>query len=186
MERPARNRVVINTGGHKRPRPKSYRAPASRSREGVVAISVIVAAALGTFAALFITSRPYDPMTSTFDTQQTIPLGPLSLASPSPKASVSPTAAGTPGAAASESPAGGEANAPPPDDATIQAQIEKALSSDATLSQSDVSTLVEGGHVTIVGSVRSTEIKQRVERAVRSVKGVTAIDNQLVILEPTP
>jgi BON domain-containing protein len=184
MKSPARNRVVINTGGHQRHRPTSYRGPAPRRREGVVAISVIAAAALGTFAALFITSRPYDPMTSTFEAQQTIPQGPLSLASPSPKPSVSPTATGTPGPAASEAPAGGESNQPPPDDATIQAQIERALSGDSALSQLDVSTIVEGGHVTIVGSVRSAELKQRVERVVRSVKGVAAIDNQLVILEP--
>jgi hypothetical protein len=149
-----------------------------------VALSVIIAAALGTFAALFITSRPYDPMTSTLEAQQTIPQGPLSLASPSPKPSVSPSASATPSASAGES-AGGETNAPTPDDATIQAQIEKALA-DSGLSQLDVSTMVEGGHVTIVGSVHSTELKQRVERLVRSVKGVTAIDNQLVILEPTP
>jgi BON domain len=186
MKHPARNRVVINTGGHQRHRPQSYRAAAPRSREGLVAVSVIVAAALGAFAALFITSRPYDPMTSTLEAQQTIPQGPLSLASPSPKPSVSPTATGTPGAGASESPAGGESSPPPPDDATIHAQIEKVLSGDAALSQLDVSTIVEGGHVTIVGSVSSAEIKQRVERVVRSIKGVAAIDNQLVILEPTP
>jgi BON domain len=185
MKRPAGNRVVINTGGHQRHRP-TYHAAAPRRREGVVAISVIAAAALGTFAALFITSRPYDPMTSTLEAQQTIPQGPLSLASPSPTPSVSPTATGTPAAAASESPAGGESTPPPPDDATIQAQIERAFSGDSALSQLDVSTIVAGGHVTIVGSVHSAELKQRVERVVRSVKGVAAVDNQLVVIEASP
>jgi len=73
-----------------------------------------------------------------------------------------------------------------PDDAVIQADIEKALASDATLAKLDVSTIVEAGRVTMVGSVRSREIRQRVEKAVRSVKGVNSVDNQLVVLESTP
>jgi osmotically-inducible protein OsmY len=50
----------------------------------------------------------------------------------------------------------------------------------------DVSTLVEGGKVTIVGAVKSPELKQRVEKAIQSVKGVTSVDNQLVVTEATP
>ena len=49
-----------------------------------------------------------------------------------------------------------------------------------------MSTLVENGKVTIVGSVKSAEVKQRVERTIRSVKGVIAVDNQLVITEASP
>ncbi|HVS21789.1 MAG TPA: BON domain-containing protein, partial [Pyrinomonadaceae bacterium] len=77
----------------------------------------------------------------------------------------------------------GPANA---DDAAIQAQIEKTFAADATLSKLDVSTLVENGKVTVVGSVRSSDLKQRVEKAVRSVKGVVSVDNQLIITEATP
>ena len=73
-----------------------------------------------------------------------------------------------------------------PDDASIQSQIEKILASDPVLSQLDVSTLVESGKVTVVGSVHSPDMKQRVERAVRSVKGVSSVDNQLVVTQATP
>jgi len=73
-----------------------------------------------------------------------------------------------------------------PDDATIQSNIEKALASDPVLAALDVSTLVESGKVTVVGSVKSPELRQRVERAIRSVKGVSVVDNQLVITEATP
>ena len=73
-----------------------------------------------------------------------------------------------------------------PDDAAIQADIEKGLASEAALARLDVSTLVETGRVTIVGSVRSPELKQRVEKVVRAVKGVSGVDNQLVVLESTP
>ena len=73
-----------------------------------------------------------------------------------------------------------------PDDAGIQSQIEKVLASDPALSKLDVSTLVENGKVTIVGSVKSSDLKLRVEKAVRSVKGVVRVDNQLVVSEATP
>ena len=63
---------------------------------------------------------------------------------------------------------------------------EKALNADPALAAVDVSTLVENGKVTIVGSVRSTELKQRAERLIRSLKGVSGVDNQLVITQATP
>ena len=72
------------------------------------------------------------------------------------------------------------------DDATIQSEIDKTLASDSALANLDVSTLVENGKVTIVGSVKSLELKQRVAREIRAIKGVTSIDNQLVVAESTP
>ncbi len=72
------------------------------------------------------------------------------------------------------------------DDATIQAEIDKLIVSDATFSKLDVSTIVEGGKVTLSGSVKSIDLKQRVEKVVRSVRGVTSVDNQLAITEATP
>jgi hyperosmotically inducible protein len=150
-----------------------------------VALTVIGAAALATFVALFITSRPYDPMNSTIAPLQTVPAGSLvTQPSPKPSASVSPLLQPTQAPAAGQSPE--PAGETVPDDAGIQAQIERTLASDSTLSNLDVSTLVEGGKVTIVGSVRSTDLKQRVEKALRSIRGVTTVDNQLVVTEATP
>lgn len=155
-------------------------------REGLVAISVIAAAALATFIALFLTSRPYDPMNSTVVPQQVIPEGPAVM-QPSPKQSPTPTPQSTPSPSPRQSPEPTvEATVTIPDDASIQSQIEKLLASDAVLSQLDVSTLVESGKVTLVGSVHSPDMKQRVERAVRSVKGVISVDNQLVVTQATP
>lgn len=179
-----RNRIVVETqSGRHLAAGRSY-PPRRKTGEGWIALSVIAAAAVATFIALFITSRPYDPMNSTFDAQQTIPQGPL--ASPSAKASPSPTPQGAATAAAQETPEPATETPKPPDDAAIQAQIEKSLGSDSALAPLDVSTIVEGGQVTIVGSVRSNELKQRVERNVRSIRGVSAVDNQLVVIESTP
>src|SRR5258706_15210365 len=61
-------------------------------RAGIVALSVIGAAALATFIALFLTSRPYDPMNSTLTPGQTVPAGSLALGpSPKPSATISPS-----------------------------------------------------------------------------------------------
>lgn len=153
-----------------------------------MAVSVIAAAALATFVALFLTSRPYDPMTSTVAPQQVVPQGPIATPSARPSATTSPSPQLTKSSTAEQSPTPGAdpANTTVPDDATIQSQIDRALASDPTLSKLDVSTLVEGGKVTIVGSVKSTDLKQRVEKAIRPIKGVASVDNQLVIPEATP
>jgi len=181
------NRIVIETpttrnqrGAHPR-----GRQPGVRSREGVVALSVIGAAALATFIALFLTSRPYDPMNSTLAPVQTVPAGSLAL-QPSPKPSPTISPAPQPNKAAAPSPEPASDTTTAPDDAGIQSQIERTLASDPILSKLDISTLVEGGKVTIVGSVRSTDLKQRVEKVLRSVKGVNSVDNQLIITEATP
>ncbi len=184
-----RSRIVIETPTARQPR--SARSAGRRprpGREGVVALTVIGAAALATFFALFLTSRPYDPMNSTLAPVQTVPSGSLaSQASPKPSPTITPSPRPNQSPATQtspEAPAGETGTVP--DDAGIQTQIERTLASDPVLAKLDVSTLVEGGKVTIVGSVRSTDVKQRVERAVRSVKGVVSVDNQLVITEATP
>jgi hypothetical protein len=156
-----------------------------------VALTVIAAAALATFIALFLTSRPFDPMNSTLAPNQTVPAGSVAIAaSPSPSAKTSPTTSPSPepnvAAGATPPPQPGIETTTVPDDAGIQFQIDRTLTADPVLSKLDVSTLVEGGKVTIVGSVRSAELKQRVEKTVRLIKGVVGVDNQLIITEATP
>lgn len=183
--RPSRSRFTVETSAPRR-RPAPRRGGNVRTPEVWVAVSVIVAAALATFVALFLTSRPFDPMNASLAPQQSVPAGPG--VSPSPKSSptATPLSSQTPSTKGSPPVPDSETTNETLDDATIQAHIESALAADANLSKLDVSTLVENGKVTIVGSVRSAETKQRVERTIRSVKGVAGIDNQLVITEATP
>jgi hypothetical protein len=185
MEQRNRRRVVITTSGeHARRvvRPRGVRR--AGPREWVVALVVIGAAGLATFLALFLTSRPYDPMNSTVQPQQSVPAGQLQL-QPTPTPSPSQAPSANPTAGFSPEPSR-EPATPPPADATIQQEIEQALHSDAALTELDISTIVEAGRVTIIGSVRSSDLKQRVARIVRGIKGVTAVDNQLVVIEATP
>src|SRR6267378_2585172 len=174
-----RNRIVIETPTTRKQRGARPvgRQPGPGAREAIAALTVIGAAALATFIALFLTSRPYDPMNSTLAPVQTVPSGSLAI-QPSPQQNLA--------GGAVPSPEPSVETATVPDDAGIQSQIERTLASDPVLSKLDVSTLVEGGKVTIVGSVRSADLKQRVEKTLRSVKGVISVDNQLVVTEATP
>ena len=182
------SRIVIETASRptRRRGQSTGRQTGSGTRKGVVAFAVIGAAALATFVTLFITSRPYDPMNSTVAPLQTVPAGSLGT-QPSPRPSATASSSPQqkqPAAEESLEPSGDTATAP--DDAGIQAQIERTLASDPILSKLDVSTLVDHGRVTIVGSVKSTDLKQRVEKVLHSVRGVVGVDNQLVVTEATP
>ena len=177
-----KSRIVVDASPrHRRPPARGY-SQRPRNTELWLAVSLIVAGALATFVALFLTSRPYDPMNASLAPQQTIPVGPGISPSPKPSASTTPT----PQTAPSPSLPSGEASPVVVDDATIQSEIDKTLASDSALTNLDVSTLVEDGKVTIVGSVKSSELKQRVAREIRALKGVTSVDNQLVVAESTP
>ncbi len=184
MERPRHKRIVVETQAGRNQR-HAGRQSAVRPRESIVAVTVIAAATLATFLALFLTSRPYDPMDSTIEPQQAVPQGPITV-QPSPKPSPKVTPLTQVPASGQTTETAGETKTAVTDDATIQAEIEKAIASDAALSKLDVSTIVEGGKVTLAGSVKSPDLKQRVEKAVRSMKGVVSVDNQLVITEATP
>jgi hypothetical protein len=184
-----RNRIVIETSSARSQRGSRPLGRQSRTghREGIVALSVIGAAALATFIALFLTSRPYDPMNSTLTPGQAVPAGsPVLGPSPKPTATISPSPQVKVAEGGTPTPELPVETATVPDDAGIQFQIDRTMTADPALSKLDVSTLVEGGKVTVVGSVRSADLKQRVEKTLRSIKGVVSVDNQLVITETTP
>lgn len=78
-------------------------------------------------------------------------------------------------------PAGGSGATSTNDDTNVQAAIDKKLSDDPTLSSLGITATVMNGKVTLLGMVKTEALKAEVERAVRGVKGVKAIDNQISI-----
>ncbi len=68
-----------------------------------------------------------------------------------------------------------------PDDGSIQAAIDKKLNNDSTLSTLGVTATVLNGKVTLMGTVKTVALKSQVERAVRNVKGVKSVDNQISV-----
>jgi uncharacterized integral membrane protein len=67
------------------------------------------------------------------------------------------------------------------DDYAIQAAVDKKFRDDPNLSSLGVTTTVVGGTATITGMVKTEALKAQVERAVRNVKGVKSVDNQLIV-----
>jgi flagellar basal body-associated protein FliL len=68
-----------------------------------------------------------------------------------------------------------------PDDGSIQAAIDRKLNNDPTLSTLGVTATVLNGKVTLMGTVKTAALKSQVERAVRNVKGVKSVDNQISV-----
>ena len=71
-----------------------------------------------------------------------------------------------------------------PDDAALQASIEKKFLADAELAGSDIKATVSDGEVTLTGTVNSEELRRRAERIVRPVRGVRRIDTRITVVAP--
>ena len=78
-------------------------------------------------------------------------------------------------------PTSGGTTANGPDDASIQAAIDKKLNDDPVFSTLGITTTILDGKVTLMGKVKTEALKSQVERAVRNVKGVKSVDNQISV-----
>ncbi|HKO98214.1 MAG TPA: BON domain-containing protein [Pyrinomonadaceae bacterium] len=67
-------------------------------------------------------------------------------------------------------------------DGTIQAAIDKTIADDPSLSALGITATVLDAKVTLTGSVKSEALKTQVERAIRAVRGVKQVDNQIVAM----
>jgi len=78
-------------------------------------------------------------------------------------------------------PASGAATTSGPDDSAIQAAIDKKMNDDPNLASLGITATVLNGKVTLMGAVKTEQVKAQVERAVRNVKGVKSVDNQISV-----
>jgi len=67
-------------------------------------------------------------------------------------------------------------------DGSIQTAVDKKISDDPELSTLGITATVLDGKVTLTGSVKSEAVKTQVERAIRAVRGVQQVDNQIVAM----
>ena len=77
--------------------------------------------------------------------------------------------------------AGGSAPATGNGDSIVQAAIDKRLSEDSTFSGLGITATVLDGKVTLTGIVQNQTLKAQVERAIRNIKGVKVVDNQISV-----
>lgn len=72
------------------------------------------------------------------------------------------------------------------DDATVQMNVDKKISEDTTIGALGISAIVISGKATLTGTVDSDAMKSRVERTVRSVKGVRSVENRISVTGAPP
>ena len=77
--------------------------------------------------------------------------------------------------------AGGSAPATGNSDAVVQLAIDKRLKEDATFSSLGITAIVLDGKVTLTGIVQNQALKDQVERAIKNIKGVRVVDNQISV-----
>jgi len=188
-----RSRVVVETPTARREvvQSESVRTPdRSGVSAGMVGVLVVVAIALITVMVLFWMSSQQstmDPNANTVAQQQQPPTvvqqapaqqPPVIIQQPAPAApQQAPIIIQSPSGGAVE-PSTTAANV----DSTIQAAIDKQLTEDPAFSSLGITATVMNSKVTLLGVVKTEEMKAQVEKMVKRIKGVKQVDNQISVI----
>jgi len=184
-------RIVVETPNARREEvhTQAVRYPEERSGVSGAALAAIVVGvvALAAIIILFVMNQQQNAVNDNATAQQppqTIiqqpaqQQPPVIVQQPAPAAQPPVIINGQPAPAA---PASGGSTLNVRDDATVQAAIDKKLGDDPALSALGITVTVMNGKATLLGVVHTAAEKNQVERAVRSVKGVKSIDNQISV-----
>jgi len=188
-EPPKRRRVEVPFPSGKSARQKRAPSPNYQQRGGgtnralIDAGIVVLTTLLTTVLLLTISSQIRDTTAAALIGESPAPL--LRTTQPTPQPSL-PAAALSPQLARSAATPSLEnqaiSPAATPDDSEVQEAIDNKLGDDASLSQLGITATVSDGKVILVGTAPSVEMKDKVEKLVRAVKGVKQIDNQIVVI----
>ncbi|HEU4834474.1 MAG TPA: BON domain-containing protein [Pyrinomonadaceae bacterium] len=188
-EQARRSRVVVETPNERREvvHSQSVRDNSGISA-GMVGVLVVVAIALITMLVLFwISSQPAtDNVAATQPPPPTVVQQPAPVQQP-PVIIQQPAPATQPAPIVVTPPAGGTTASTVPAepanmDSTIQAAVDKKLSDDTEISALGITASVINGKVMLLGTVKTEEMKTRIERMVKQVKGVKEVDNQISVI----
>lgn len=147
---------------------------------GIVAVTILVTTVL----LLAISGQIYDTTNALLIAQSPAPLPGGIISTPTSQPTATPAtpspqptrATVTPSPVETPSPAG------TPDDTEIQAAIDKKLESNGSLSALGITATVSDGKVILVGTAPSDALKAKVEKLVRSIRGVRQVDNQIAVI----
>jgi BON domain len=183
-----RKRVLVETPTARREveHSETVRYPERTGASGALLAAVAVAVvALAAIAILFLMNRQQEDMNANVAQQQppqtTIVQQPAQqppnvvVQQPAP-VTQPPVIVNNPSTAP-----GGSSGAGSNNDSAVQSAIDKKISEDPSLSSLGITAMVMDGKVTLMGIVHSQAEKARVERAIRAVKGVKLIDNQISV-----
>src|SRR5829696_7888772 len=189
-EQARKSRVVVETPNERREvvHSQSARTPDNSGiSAGMVGVLVVVAIALITMLVLFwLSSQPttdnanltaQQPPTTVVQQPAPVQQPPVIIQQPAPATQPAPIVV-TP-------PAGGGSTLPAESvniDSTIQDAVDKRISDDPEISTLGITATVLNGKVMLVGTVKTEELKTRIERMVKQIKGVKEVDNQISVI----
>ena len=187
-EQAKRSRVVVETPNERREvvHTQSVRDNSGISA-GMVGVLVVVAIALITMLVLFWMSSQPTTDNANLAAQQptTVVQQPAPVQQP-PVIVQQPAPVTTQPAPIIVTPPAGGTTAPPAEsvnmDSTIQAAVDKKLSDDPDLSTLGITASVVNGKVMLIGTVKTEALKTQIERTVKQIKGVKAVDNQISVI----
>jgi hypothetical protein len=189
-EQATRRRVVVDTPGERREvvHTQTVRGEdRSGVSAGMVGVLVVVAIALITMLVLFwMSSQPTNdptltaaqPPTTIVEQPAPVQQPPVIIQQPAPVTTQPAPVIVTPPAGGTVSESSQALNM----DAKIQTEVDKHLTEDSTFSTLGITATVLDGKVLLTGTVKSETLKADVERMVRQIKGVKAIDNQITVM----
>lgn len=183
------SRVVVETPTARREQVHSEagRYPERSGVSGAALAAIVVGViALAAIIILFVMNRQTSVNDNTATqqqppqtiVQQPAQQPPVIVQQPAPASQPAPVIINTQSAPTS---AGGTTSSAVPDDSAIQAAVDKKLNNDPHLSSLGITATVLNGRVTLMGVVHSEAEKNLVERAVRNLKGVKSVDNQISV-----
>jgi hypothetical protein len=190
-EQARKSRVVVETPNERREvvHSQSVRNPEGNGiSAGMVGVLVVVAIALITMLVLFWMSNQQAADNANMAAQQqpTVIEQPAPAQQP-PVIIQQPAPATQPAPIVVTPPAGGPVSPTTSTesvniDSTIQAAVDKRLTDDPDLSTLGITASVLNAKVTLLGTVKTEALKSQVEKVVRQVKGVKAVDNQITVI----
>ena len=188
-EQARRSRVVVETPTARRE--VTHTEAVRNDRGGIsgatVGVIVVVAIALITIVVLFLMNGQTTNDNANLATQQPAAQQPVIVQQPAPQQQPpviiqqpAPATAAQPPVIINQPASGAAPNVS--NDGEVQMAVDKKISDDPTLSALGLTATVLDGKVTITGTVKSEALKTQVDRALRAIKGVKQVDNQIVVM----
>lgn len=192
-EQTKRSRVVVETPNARREVSRTeteYSPRDGGTSTATIAVVVILAIGVVVLLLLLVMNRQSNDNANLAAQQAAQPAQqqPVIVQQPAAQPQQAPIIVQQPAAAPAQAPiivnppAGGAAPNPNvPDDASIQAEVDKRIQRDSSLSALNLTVSVLNGKALLVGTVNSDELKRHAEKVVIAVKGVKNVDNQIIV-----
>ena len=187
-EQARRSRVVVETPTARREvtQTESVRNDRGGISGATVGVIVVVAIALITIVVLFLMNeQPTTDNANLALQQQPAQQQPVIVQQPAPQQQppviVQQPAPAQQAPVIIQQPAAGGAAPNVSDDGAVQLAVDKTIADDPSLSALGITATVLDGKVMLTGTVKSEALKSQIDKAIRAVKGVKQVDNQIVV-----